>query len=594
MSENSVREYVEKLRDIGNDTYRIEAKDASGGLPESITETLSAFGNMPEGGVILLGVAEDGGTFPVTGIADPKTMESQLANKARQKIVPPLQLGAIETATIEGKTVLQCVVPPQPSDRKPFRVGRGGPAYIRSGDGDYELDSNEELFLVSQRGVPKHDRAPVEGASVERDLDPELLEQYLERELSQSKKLASLPRQEQLIRTNVVAPETGEPTVAALYALGVHPQQFLPLTVKAHVTRNPADPKSVRMRDKQEFTGPVPDLLEEVVDWVTDHLQTSITFSDGHGKDVPEIPILAIREIVANALVHRDLSPASMLAYTQVVKQQDKLIVVNPGGLWGLTERELGNTSPRARNPVLYHMCAAVKTTRGNRVIEAHATGIPAVREALHDAFLPAPYFKDRVIDFQAILTSSTMLSEGDVAWASRLPGGERFSTAQRHALIRMRNGEELTNATYREEFPMDSTRARTELQQLVEYGLATARGQAGGTVYSFRHDAEDDLARSRAEGSATTRPEDSDPAVPNRKYLRLEEKIQLIQRALENAGHPLAKREIGEQTGMSYGQLTPTLQRMTEIGEITFTEKYWNAKNQRYALPHWPTSGSR
>ena len=76
MSQNTVREYVEKLRDIGNDTYRIEAKDASGGLPESISETLSAFGNMPEGGVILLGVAEDGGTFPVTGIADPKTMES--------------------------------------------------------------------------------------------------------------------------------------------------------------------------------------------------------------------------------------------------------------------------------------------------------------------------------------------------------------------------------------------------------------------------------------------------------------------------------------------------------------------------------------
>ena len=239
-------------------------------------------------------------------------------------------------------------------------------------------------------------------------------------------------------------------------------------------------------------------------------------------------------------------------------------------------------------------MCAAVKTSRGNRVIEASATGIPAVREALHDAFLPAPYFKDRVIEFQAILTSSTMLSEDDVAWASRLPGGERFSTAQRHALIRMRNGEELTNATYREEFPMDSTRARTELQQLVEYGLATTRGQAGGTVYSFRHDAEDDLARNQAEGSATTRPEAANPEVPNRKYLRLEEKIQLIQHVLENAGHPLTKREIGEQTGMSYGQMTPALKRMAEIGEITFTEKFWNAKNQRYALPHWPTSGSR
>ena len=226
MSETAIKTTINTLRDIGNDTYKIEAKDASHGLPKSIDETLSAFGNMPEGGVILLGVAEEDGSFPVTGISSPKTVESQLANKARQKIVPPLHLGAIETATVDGKTVLQCIVPPQPSDRKPFRVGKGGPAYIRSGDGDYELDPNEEQLLVSQRGVPKHDRAPVEGASVERDLDPDLLEQYLEQERSQSRRLAQLPREEQLIRTNVVAPDTGEPTVAAIYALGIHPQQL--------------------------------------------------------------------------------------------------------------------------------------------------------------------------------------------------------------------------------------------------------------------------------------------------------------------------------------------------------------------------------
>ncbi|MDK8305447.1 ATP-binding protein [Corynebacterium imitans] len=483
-----------------------------------------------------------------------------------------------ESADTDGKTVLQCIVPPQPSDRKPFRVGKGGPACIRSGDGDYELDQNEEQLLISQRGVPKHDRAPVEGASVERDLDPDLLEQYLAQERSQSRRLAQLPREDQLIRTNVVAPETGEPTVAAIYALGIHPQQFLPLNVKAHVTRGPNDPKAMRMRDREEFTGPVPDLLEAVVEWVTDHLQTTTIFTDGHGKDVPELPTLAIREIVANALVHRDLSPASMLAYTQVVKHADKLIVVNPGGLWGLTESELGNTGPRARNPVLYRMCTAVKTPKGHRVIEASATGIPAVREALHDAFLPAPYFKDRVIDFQAILTSSTMLSEEDLAWATNLPGGEVFSTEQRHALIRMRNGETLTNASYRQEFPMDSTQARAELQQLVEFGLASTSGQAGGTVYSFRQ--EDTPAPATPESAAPK------PAQPQaRVYLRSEEKITLIRKALHDAGRPLTKRELSERTGMSYGQINPTLKAMEQQGTIVFTEKQWNARNQRYAL---------
>lgn len=293
---------------------------------------------------------------------------------------------------------------------------------------------------------------------------------------------------------------------------------------------------------------------------------------------MPELPTLAIREIVANALVHRDLSPASMLAYTQVVKHADKLIVVNPGGLWGLTESELGNTGPRARNPVLYRMCTAVKTPKGHRVIEASATGIPAVREALHDAFLPAPYFKDRVIDFQAILTSSTMLSEEDLAWATNLPGGEVFSTAQRHALIRMRNGETLTNASYRQEFPMDSTQARAELQQLVEFGLATTSGQAGGTVYSFRQ--EDTPAPATPESAAPK------PAQPQaRVYLRSEEKIALIRKALHDAGQPLTKRELSERTGMSYGQINPTLKTMEQQGTIVFTEKQWNARNQRYAL---------
>ena len=58
-----------------------------------------------------------------------------------------------------------------------------------------------------------------------------------------------------------------------------------------------------------------------------------------------------------------------------------------------------------------------------------------------------------------------------------------------------------------------------------------------------------------------------------------------MIRKALQDAGQPLTKREISERTGMSYGQINPTLKAMEQQGTIVFTEKQWNARNQRYAL---------
>ncbi|WP_291314435.1 ATP-binding protein [Corynebacterium sp. UBA2622] len=578
---------VTLLREVGNDTSGIEAKDASGGVPSSLDETLSAFGNSPEGGVLLLGVAKNDGAFDITGVSDSKTIEGTLAGKARNKIVPPLQLGAVETVGYEGKKVVVCVIPPQPSDRRPFRVGRGGPAYIRAADGDYRLDENEEQLLVNQRTPPLHERTPVEGATVERDLDEGLLHQYLEFQTKSSPRLARQSFDDQLIRTNVIDGDSGFPTLAAVYALGIHPQEFFPaLAVKARVTPRSGDPSSVRLRDSSQFAGPLPDLLDQSFQWVEKQLNTTIIFSGGQGRDTPELPAVAVRETLANALVHRDLSAASMSMYVQLIKKEDRLVVTNPGGLWGLTERELGRTGPRARNPVLYDMCNAIHTAGGNRVIEASATGIPAIRQSLHDAFLPAPYFRDNVISFDAILTASSMLSDADLNWLRTLPGEEKLSTAQRHALIKMRGGTSITNRSYRDEFPMDSTQARAELQQLVEFGLASAVGQAGGTGYTLakRHSSPrpDELLTSR---DASAQNDDGVKRTGKRPYVSAEAKVDLVIATLTRSPEPLTRAEIADATGLTTGQLAPTIRKMREENLLQFTNPHWNAHDQRYSL---------
>ena len=82
----------------------------------------------------------------------------------------------------------------------------------------------------------------------------------------------------------------------------------------------------------------------------------------------------------------------------------DRFIVVNPGGLYGISVDRLGiDQLTSARNLSLVRICQYVRL-RDRTVIEAMASGIPRVRKAAEDADLPAPDFHDQGIRFTAIV----------------------------------------------------------------------------------------------------------------------------------------------------------------------------------------------
>lgn len=554
----NIPEMLKIVLENGTDLWNIEVKRARTELPASMEETLCAYANMPEGGTILLGLSEDNGHVHISGVAQPQKMMSALGQKARNAVQPPIQLGAVESVSIDGKNVIACIVPPQPSEHRPFHTVRDGRAYTRSGDGDHQLSEQEENYLLSQRQQPMHDRLPVPGADPDHDLASDLVEKYLETLQLESSRFARLSHDEQLIRANIIDHETGQPTVAAVYALGIYPQQFLPQTVvKAHA-RTETEPNSqstVRLSDRAEFAGPIPDLLTATTAWVHKQLRHAVVIRDGDGYNAPELPSIAIREVVANALVHRDLSPASFGTFPMVIKTSSRLIIESPGGLWGLTTRELGKTSPRTRNAVLYRMCSAITTPDGRRVVEGHATGIPAVISSLNDAFLPAPYFVDEIVKFKVILTSSTLLNQADVTWLNGLTGANSLSVAQKHALIAMRNGREVSNSTYRNRFPMDSVQARAELQQLVQYGLAQSHGSGRGVVYSLQR------RTAKLPGSdkgLTVEMQDSSVTHNERIF-----------EALKTAKVPVNKKEIIELTSLTPAMVSRALTSLSKKGAL-------------------------
>ncbi|WP_322749782.1 MULTISPECIES: ATP-binding protein [unclassified Frankia] len=135
-------------------------------------------------------------------------------------------------------------------------------------------------------------------------------------------------------------------------------------------------------------------------------------------------PLLAFRELIANALVHRDLDHWSIGLAIEVRLRRDRLVVSNPGGLYGITVDRLGrDVVTSARNARLVAICQHVRSPQtGARVIEALAGGIPIITEALADYHLPPAHYIDSGIRFTVVLHQPTTTT---TATEPRLNGTE-------------------------------------------------------------------------------------------------------------------------------------------------------------------------
>lgn len=395
-SSEELQKVLADLRQRGGDSALVEVKKAGEGVPQ-LTETLCSFGNMPDGGTIILGVDESEG-FVVSGLKDIAAIESGVANQARSSVIPPVRTD-FDQVTLDGKDVLVVTVAGLPSVDRPCRVR--GKAYLRQSDGDYVMSEQEVAQVIAQQDRPRYDAVPVEGSSIN-DLDNSLVEDFLTEARSVSRRLAGRTDIEVLRLKGVMSAD--RLTVAGLYGLGSYPQQYAPsLAVTAA-----AAPRSEGQRvvDLSHMDGPVPDLLEQSIEWVRRNTRNAVVFdSSGHGSDAPEIPMVAIREFVANALIHRDLSAHTQSKRVEIRLYPDRLVVTSPGGLWGVSKDQLGEPGGKsAVNEFLYDIGRLVRTPSRNRVIEGEGGGIREAKDALRKAGLPEPRFIDTGVSFTVII----------------------------------------------------------------------------------------------------------------------------------------------------------------------------------------------
>ena len=160
--------------------------------------------------------------------------------------------------------------------------------------------------------------------------------------------------------------------------------------------------------DRKEYTGPIYSQIDDAYRFVLNYIKIGVEIDGVFRNDRYELPIDAIREMIANAVVHRSYLDDSTI---QVSIYDNRIEVMSPGMLYGGMDLETAkHGKSRCRNAAIaeafYYM----------HIIEAWGTGLPRIINQCKKYGLPEPEFEElgdgfKVTIFRKVSNASEKVS---------------------------------------------------------------------------------------------------------------------------------------------------------------------------------------
>ncbi len=390
----------------------IELKKASGGTPQRLYDTLSSFANQNGGGIIIFGIDQED-NYNISGVYDAQDLQVKVTEQANQMspIIRPLfTVAKIEEKIIVSAEISECDVYDKPCYYRGAGKIRG--SYIRVGDSDMPMTEYEIYsYEAFKRKIQDEIRTVPQG--IGSDINKTELNLYLAKLRKEKPNLSKLT-DEQIMSLGGLFVE-GKSTLASLMLFGLYPQGNFPqlcitsVVVPGYTIGDTGD-DGARFLDNKRIEGTIPEMLEGALIFVQRNMHVKTIISeDGKRVDKPEYPMKAVREIILNALIHRDYSINTENSPIRIILYTDRLEVENPGGLYGrLTIDNLGKVGADTRNPYIASALEIMIST------ENRFSGIPTVRHEMAKAGLPEPVFSSSRGVFKVTLYNSNKILDTD------------------------------------------------------------------------------------------------------------------------------------------------------------------------------------
>lgn len=392
MLSTELEKLVQEIISQKCEQQHIELKRAGQGTPEKLYDTLSSFSNQTDGGVIIFGIDEKN-DFELSGVYDVQDLQTKVTNQALQ--MEPVVRPIFTVAAIAGKTVVSAEISEcDPFDKPCFYKGAGRMrgSYIRVGEADMPMTEYEIYsYEVFKRKI--QDELRIVERADEGSFDKKILSEYFSN-LKKAKPNLAMQSDKKILQLQGMT-DHGRPTVAGIMVLGEYPQAYFPqLSVTAMAVDGTEfgdlGENGERFIDNRRIEGSLTQMLEGTLAFIRRNTRVATIIDDnGRRADRTEYPMVAVREIVLNALIHRDYSIHTDQSPIRVVLYKDRLEVENPGGLYGrITIDELGKTAADTRNPFIAGALEVMMET------ENRFSGIPTIMNEMKKAGLAPAVFE--------------------------------------------------------------------------------------------------------------------------------------------------------------------------------------------------------
>jgi ATP-dependent DNA helicase RecG len=347
------------------ENYRIEFKE---NVDKSFVEEAVAFANA-SGGKILLGITDRG---EIKGI--------DTSNFSRSRVQDTL-MGIKPTIGINIEIVENIMVIEVPEGRnKPYACSKG--FYLRVGANSQKLDRDDIVEFFQSEGRIRFDEIINKELEIESVLNKSEYDNFIS--------LAGISNV--LDPINVLENLNCGRTEEEKFRLNNAGILFFSDNPTRHISHASVvcalykGNDKVIILDKKDLNGSILQMIEEGILFLKKHINLSYEIEGLRRREIMELPEVALREAVTNAVCHRDYFEKGAQVMIEIF--DDRVVISNPGGLpKGLEVKNFGKVS-MSRNPVIASLLEKCD------YIEKMGTGIQRMRIAMAEKHLPEPEFE--------------------------------------------------------------------------------------------------------------------------------------------------------------------------------------------------------
>lgn len=454
--ERAIAILKDSLYPVPTELNELDWKSGLSEKTDRLAQHISAFANLKGGGILVFGVHNDGTCFNVTKDEVDKTVQT-LGNIALNNLVYPIKIDHF-VMTFEGYSLLFVYIPEQ-NDKPVYLRGKDiFSAYHRSAGQTVKMSRNQVKAMIAASQGITFEKQTALGNLTTKDVLEVLNYQSLYQILDKNIPNSSDSIINKLHDFHLCEQEGEKWSITNLGAIlfANRLSDFPNMKGREVIVRKYAGTNNRQQVFEQHGSYGYAVGFEGLVDFIMSN--TSKEVIDVKRIAEPTYPRVAIREFVANALVHQDFGITGMPVTVEIFT--NRLAITNAGAPLNDINR-LIDLPPQSRNEQLAQMMFQLG------ICERRGSGIDRAIEAVEKMFLPAVKFTKSEQHTRVFMFPQKGLKD--------MTKQEKISACYQHACLMYEDGEAVNNQSVRERFELnknDSSIASRIISDTVEAGL--------------------------------------------------------------------------------------------------------------------------